>query len=372
MFNEKKFQRPAKKFTLFILFVFSVSLYGQRIKDISYLSGENSQQIIGYGLIVGLAGTGDTYRTKFTVQSVTSMLKRFGITVPQTDLRTRNVAAVMVTATLNPYLKPGAKFDVNVSSMGDASSLLGGVLLMTPLSGMNGQVYAFAQGPISIGGYDFRTPTGGRVAKNHALAGRVPDGGVLQKPLGTNILGGQELSIYLHEPDMTTAFNISNAINSQFGEKTAIAVDASEVKVKIPSDKKDNIVGFMSELESINVQTDNTAKVVLNERTGTIVAGENVMIKPCTISYGSLSIVIRSYPIISQPGAFSNGTTAIFNNQVPTTTVDSTKTVAITGATNVQEVATALNSLKVSPKDIISIFQAIKEAGALVGELVIL
>ena len=361
-----------KKISLVILLTFSFCTFGQRIKDVSYLLGENSQQIIGYGLLVGLAGTGDTYRTKFTVQSVTSMLRRFGITVPQTDLRTRNVAAVMVTATLNPYFKPGAKFDVNVSSMGDASSLLGGVLLMTPLSGMDGQVYAFAQGPISVGGYDFRTPTGGRVAKNHALAGRVPDGGVLQKSLNLNIIGGNELSILLRSPDMTTAFNISNAINSQFGDKTAIAIDASEIKVQIPADKQQDIVGFVSELESINVETDNTAKVVINERTGTIVAGENVIIKPCTISYGSLSIIIRSYPIISQPSAFSNGTTAIFNNLVPTATVDSTTTIAISGATNVQEVALALNSLKVSPRDIIAIFQALKEANALVGELVIL
>ncbi|GBD88103.1 flagellar P-ring protein precursor [bacterium BMS3Abin03] len=361
-----------KKITMMIVLIFSAALFGQRIKDISYLSGENSQQIIGYGLIVGLAGTGDTYRTKFTVQSVTSMLKRFGITVPQTDLRTRNVAAVMVTATLNPYLKPGAKFDVNVSSMGDASSLLGGILLMTPLSSMGGQVYAFAQGPVSIGGYDFRTPTGGRVAKNHALAGRVPDGGLLQKPLSNNIIGGQGFSVLLREPDMTTAFNIANAINSQFGDKTAIALDASEIKVTIPSNKQQNIVGFVAELESINVETDNTAKVVLNERTGTIVAGENVKIKPCTISYGSLNIIIRSYPIISQPGAFSNGTTAIFNNLVPTATIDSTHTIAISGASNVQEVAAALNSLKVSPQDIIAIFQALKEANALIGELVIL
>ncbi len=361
-----------KKILLILIVFVSANLFAQRIKDISYLSGENSQQIIGYGLVVGLASTGDTYRTKFTVQSITSMLKRFGITVPQTDLRTRNVAAVMVTATLDPYLKPGAKFDVNVSSMGDASSLLGGVLLMTPLSGMDGQVYAFAQGPVSIGGYDFRTPTGGRVAKNHALAGRVPDGGVLQKPISLNFINGQELTLLLREPDMTTAYNISTAINSQFGDKTAMAIDASEVKVKIPQDKMDNVVAFVSELELINVETDNSAKVVLNERTGTIVAGENVRIKPCTISYGSLSIIIRSYPIISQPGAFSNGTTAIFNNQVPTATVDSTNTIAITGATNVQEVASALNSLKVSPKDIISIFQALKEADALVGELIIL
>ena len=361
-----------KKLILFLFIILTINLSAQRIKDIAYFSGQNSQQIIGYGLVVGLAGTGDTYRTTFTIQSVTSMLKRFGITVPQTDLRTRNVAAVMVTSTLNAYLKEGAKFDVNVSSMGDASSLLGGVLLMTPLSGMDGLVYGFAQGPVSIGGYDFRTPSGGRVAKNHSLAGRVPDGGVLQKSINNKFIDPNQFSVLLRVPDLTTAFNIANAINSKFGDKTAVAIDASEVKVTVPTDKKSDIVGFVAELESITVVSDNTAKVVLNERTGTIVAGENVKIKPCTISYGNLSIIIRSFPIISQPGAFSNGQTTVFNNLIPTATVDSTNTIAISGASNVQEVATALNSLKVSPQDIIAIFQALKEANALIGELVIL
>jgi len=355
-----------------LLFLLSFSLKAQRIKDIASISGENSEQVIGYGLVVGLAGTGDSYRTQFTMQSITSMLKRFGITVPQTDVKTRNVAAVMVTSTLNSYLKPGAKFDVTVSSLGDAQSLLGGTLLMTPLSGMSGEVYAFAQGPISIGGFDFKTSSGSRTAKNHALTGRVPQGGLLKDPLPLADYSNQEISVYLHSPDLTTANNVATAINTKFGENTALSNDALEIIVKVPADRQNNLVSFLAELEALTVNVDYVAKVVLNERTGTVVAGENVQIKPVTISSGSLNITIRDYPIVSQPGAFSNGSTAVVNNFVPYADQDSTNFIAINGATNVQEIAAALNSLKVSPKDIISIFQALKEAGALIAELVII
>lgn len=356
---------------VFILGLFSLT-YAQRIKDIAYLNSDHTEQVIGYGIVVGLAGTGDSYRTQFTMQSITSMLKRFGITVPQTDVRTRNVAAVMVTANLQHNFKPGFKFDVIVSSLGDASSLLGGTLLMTPLSAMDGEVYAFAQGPISIGGYDFNTFTGNRIAKNHALTGRVPLGGVLKNEIPQNTVTNNQFSLFLKMPDITTSNNIMRTINTRFGENTAIAVDASEIKVRIPSDRSNDVIGFLSDLESLPVETDYVAKVILNERTGTIVSGNNVQIKPVSITHGSLNITIRNYPIVSQPGAFSSGTTAIVNNAIPYVNQDSTNSVAIQGATNVQEVAAALNSLKVSPKDIIAIFQALKEAGALVAELVIM
>lgn len=363
-----------KKILLISLLLFSISseIYSQRIKDIAYLGGENAEQILGYGLIVGLSGTGDSHRSIFTVQSITSMLKRFGITVPQADLKTKNVAAVMVTATLNAYLKAGAKFDVNVSSLGDATSLLGGTLLMTPLSGIDGNVYGYAQGSISVGGFDISTPTGGRVAKNSTLAGRIPRGGLLQAEVSAAVLPSEEISVFLKDPDMTTANNISNAINAKFGASTALASDPAEIKVKVPADKQTNMVGFLAELEGLTVEIDYAAKVVLNERTGTVVSGSNVKIQSVTISHGGLNLSIKSYPVISQPGAFSNGSTAVFNNLVPYASQDTSSTIAIQGASNVQEVAAALNSLKVSPKDIIAIFQALKEAGALIAELVII
>ncbi len=361
-----------KKIVFVFLLLGITSIYGQRIKDIAYITGESSEQIIGYGLVVGLAGSGDTQRSTFTIQSVTSMLKRFGITVSQNNLITRNVAAVMVTATLNSFLKPGAKFDVTVSSMGDASSLQGGTLLMTPLSGMNGKVYGYAQGPLSVGGYNIQTPTGNRIARNQALAGRVPMGGILQLPLEKNPLPDKVINVYLRAPDLTTSNNIANAINTKFGNKIALAEDGAEVKVNVPADNQSNLVSFLAELESITVQKDEVAKVVLDEKTGTVVAGSNVKILPASITHGNLNITIRSYPIISQPAPFSNGTTQVFNNLIPYVTQDSTNTIAIQGASTVQQVAAALNSLKVSPRDIISIFQALKKAGALIGELVII
>lgn len=360
----------SKYFTLLILL--SGVLFSQRIKDIAYINGENSTQVIGYAIVVGLSGTGDSHRTSFTIQSISSMLKRFGITVPQNQIKTRNVAAVMVTATISNFLKPGSKFDVNVSSLGDARSLQGGTLLMTPLSGIDGTVYAMAQGPISVGGYDFDSPTGNRIGRNHVLTGRVPLGGILQQPLSGGSFNTNQLKIYLRNPDLTTASNVSNSINTFFSQDIALAVDPSEITVQVPQDRQQQLVDFLAELESIEVTTDYTAKVVLNERTGTVVAGSSVKIQPVTISHGGLNIAIRSYPVISQPGAFSGGESIFFNNMVPFAQQDTTNVVALDAASNVQEVAAALNRLKVSPKDIIAIFQALKESGALTAELVIM
>jgi flagellar P-ring protein precursor FlgI len=357
-----------------IIFLLMTSvLSAQRIKDIAYFKGVNSEQLIGYGLVVGLAETGDSYRSSFTVQSIISMLKRFGITVPETNLRTRNVAAVMVTAKVTNLLKPGAEFDIVVSSMGDATSLMGGTLLMTPLSGQDGTVYAMGQGPISVGGYDINTRSGGRLAKNHSSTGRVPGGGILEHEIPGSGLDGNEISIFLKSPDFTTCSNTAQAINNNFGGEIARSMGASEIKVTPPNDRMDNIPLFLAELESIQVQKDVIAKVVLNERTGTVVTGSNVQISPVTISHGSLNISIRSYPIISQPTPFSEGgNTEVFNNLVPSAREEEENSVSIDGASNVQEVAAALNSLNVSPRDIIAIFQALKEAGALTAELVII
>lgn len=360
-------------FTTILVFLLSFQIFPQRIKDIAYIKGTGSEQIIGYGLVVGLAGTGDTYRSAFTVQSVSSMLKRFGITVPQTDLRIRNAAAVMVTSKMSNQLKEAAEFDVTVSSMGDATSLQGGTLLMTPLSGMDGKVYGFAQGPISVGGYDISTSSGNRAAKNHATAGRIPRGGVLEIPIENDGISNQEISVILKDPDFTTSNNIANAINAKTGSEIAKAVDGSEITVNVPADRQNKLMAFISELELTEVQSDVIARVVVNEKTGTIVAGSSVKIKPVTISHGNLSIDISSYPIVSQPEAFSKGSTVVFNNLVPTVeSEDTTTAVAIQGASTVQEVASALNSLKVSPRDIIAIFQALKESGALIADLVII
>ncbi|MEW6654026.1 MAG: flagellar basal body P-ring protein FlgI [Bacteroidota bacterium] len=360
-------------FTYLMLILAAANLsYAQRIKDVAYLNGKTTEQLIGYGLVVGLAGTGDSYRSSFTIQSVTSMLQRLGITVPQIDLKTKNVAAVMVTANLNGNLKAGAEFDVVVSSLGDATSLQGGTLLMTPLNGINEQGFGFAQGSVSVGGFDINTSSGNRVSRNHTLAGRVPRGGTLKEAFSAAEFDPAEVSVFLKEPDFTTAQNIANALNTQFGADAAKAQDAAEVRVAIPQERQNNLIAFYSELENLNVAVDDIARVVLNERTGTIVSGQSVRIQPVTITHGSLNINIRNFPIISQPNPFSQGRTVAMNNQIPTVQQDSTSTVAIQGASNVQEVAAALNSLKVSPRDIIAIFQALKEAGALMAELIVM
>ncbi len=359
---------------ILMFFLISNVLFGQRIKDIAYFKGISSEQLIGYGLVVGLSGTGDSYRSTFTVQSVTSMLKRFGITVPETNLRTRNVAAVMVTAKVNNLAKQGTEFDVSVASLGDAKSLMGGTLLMTPLSRNNGDVFAMSQGAVSIGGYDINTSSGGRVAKNHALSGRIPNGGILEKPILEDGFIPEELSVILKDPDFTTSNAMADSINKSFGAQIATLVDGAEISLALPSDGQTSLTEFLARIESIEVIKDVIAKVVLNERTGTVVAGSNVKISPVSISHGSLNITIKSFPIISQPSPFSQGKTTVFNNQIPQVNEDRNEnsTYSIEGASNVQEVAAALNSLKVSPRDIIAIFQALKEAGALTAELVIM
>lgn len=357
---------------LIFILVLIISVQAQRIKDIGYFKGVQSEELIGYGLVTGLAGSGDSYRTSFTMQSVISMMKRFGINAPETNLRTRNVAAVTITARVNNFLKSGGEFDVVISSIGDATSLMGGTLLLSPLSNKYGEMVAIAQGPISIGGYDINTKSGGRLAKNHALTGRIPGGGIMQAQIASAKLYSDTLSVMLREPDVTTSNNVAAAVNQQFGNNIAKAMDATEIKVGIPLDQRANLMSFMATLEGLQVTRDSRAKVVLNERTGTIVAGSTVRILPVTISHGSLNISIKSYPIISQPAPFSQGETVVFNNLVPSADEERNNVISIQGATNVEEVARALNELKISPRDIISVFQALKEAGALIADLIII
>ncbi len=343
-----------------------------RIKDIAYVLGVRGEQVLGYGLAVGLAGTGDTQRSSFTVQSVTSMLKRFGITVPQTELRLRNAAAVMITATVPAFTKPGGQADITVSSMGDATSLQGGTLLMTPLSGLDGEVYAMAQGSISVGGFDVRSSTGARAGKNHTAAGRVPNGATIERAIATSFGDSTRVSLVLHQPDFTTSKHIATAINKALGEDLAQSIDANTVAVNVPSTQTKDLVGFISILESLEVEVDAIARVVINERTGTVVVGSNVSISAVAISHGGLNIDIESSPVISQPNAFSQGKTVVTKIERPTVSQDSSSVVALNGAATVQDVAKALNSLKVSPRDIIAIFQALKQVGALKAELVII
>lgn len=361
-----------KKVVLFLLVVAS-SVQASRIKDIAYIKGVNDYQVVGYGLVVGLNGTGDTRMTLFTQQSVMSMLKRFGITVPEDQLRLRNVAAVMVVATIPPFSSNGSTVDVIVSSMGDATSLQGGALLLTQLIGQDGQIYASAQGGISVGGFDIRA-AGTEVRRNFTTTGRIPNGAVVQKSPPINFVNDGKLTVVLAQEDFTTSNRVADAINSAFGPGTANAVDGGNVLVRIPQafQSSDKLVQFISQIESIDVTPDVVARVVINERTGTVVVGQNVTILPVAISHANLNIEIQAFPVISQPAPFSQGQTVVTQAATAQVTQEENSMTAISGAATVQDIANALNSLKVRPRDIIAIFQALKAAGALKAELVIM
>lgn len=363
----------AMRTIVLLILIAAAAFPASRIKDLAYVQGMRGEQVIGYGLVVGLNGTGDSQRSTFTVQSVSSMLKRFGITVPQNDLRLRNAAAVMVTATIPPFSKEGGMVDVTVSSLGDATGLQGGTLLVTPLSGMNGTVYASAQGPLSVGGMNVRS-NGSEVRRNHTAAGRVPGGAVIERPVEAVIARDWKVAVVLWQPDFTTAMRIASAVNAKHGASVATAMDASTIALEVPAAFRDNarIIDFISQVEVLEIVPDVAARVVINEKTGTVVVGGNVAILPVAVTHAGLNIEIQQTPVISQPPALSRGTTVQTQMSTISTSSDSSAVIAINGAATVQEIARALNALRVSPRDVIAIFQALKEAGALKAELIIL
>jgi flagellar P-ring protein precursor FlgI len=358
---------------LLLFFISTLFLYSARIKDIAHLQGVSGVQVIGYGLVTGLNQTGDNQLTSFTVQSVSNMLKRFGLTIPQSNPRLKNVAAVMVTATIPTFLKKGSKVDVQVSSVGDATSLQGGILLMTPLSTPDGNIIGMAQGALSVGGFDIRA-MGSRLARNSVTSGRVPNGLILEQDISGNFVTNQQLNIILSEPDFTTVLNIANAINSLSGlVNAATPIDAATVQVQLPSGQNQTqIMQTISQIELLTVTSEPAAKVVINERTGTIVVGGNVQLLPAVIAHGGLEISIQKQVIIPYQAPFTiyppkpvEFSTIIVEEEINPAT-------ALTVATpTVQDIASALNMLQVKPRDLISIFQALKEAGSLQGELII-
>ncbi|HPD32946.1 MAG TPA: flagellar basal body P-ring protein FlgI [Bacteroidota bacterium] len=355
-------------------FVFISNIYAARIKDIAVIQGTTDVQAIGYGIVTGLNNTGDNPQTYFTNHSLKNLLLRFGITISQDNLRVRNIASVMVTATIPSFLKSGSKIDVTVSSIGDASSLQGGVLLLTPLSLSNGDVIGTAQGPISVGGYDF-SAYGSRISKNIATTARIPNGMVLEKDINANIITDNKIKIVLREPDYTTAMRVRDAVaNLPNMNNSANTIDAATVEVQMPAGANQNqIMQLISQIELLNIVSDQVAKVVINERTGTIVVGGNVQLLPATIAHSGLEITIQKQVIIPQPAPFT-----IYPPYPPIETAEITakeeattaNPLVVQGAT-VQDMANALNALKVKPRDLIAIFQALKAAGSLQGELII-
>ena len=348
---------------------------GVRLKELAHIEGIGATKLVGYGLVVGLDGTGDSRRSMATLQSVANMLKRFGITVNRQDLRIDNVAAVMVTADLPPFVRPGARIDAVVSSMGDAESLEGGTLLLTPLVDASGELYAKAQGPISIGGFNINTIGGEKVRKNYALVGRVPNGATVVKQAPGSLPQNGELKLALNQPDFTTASRLAEAVNASLGSEVAKAVDAGEVVVTVPEEYKQpgKLVSFLSKLESVETEPDEVARVVVNERTGTVVIGRNVRISSVAVAHGNLTVHVSTTPIISQPNAFSQGQTVVVpETQTTVQEAPGASLSVIPQTATVDDVVKALNALGVTPRDLIAIFQALKEAGALRAELVIL
>jgi flagellar P-ring protein precursor FlgI len=370
--------------TLLAILLFGESLCAQvRIKDIVKIENENPVSLIGYGLVVGLDGSGDravgTRGSVFTVQSVSNMLEHFGITVPKIQLRTRNAAAVMVTCRMPAFSGAGSQFDVTVSSLGDAVSLEGGVLLATPLLDAGGRQLGMAQGPMAVGGYNLSTKQGERFRKNHSLVARVPNGGYLTLNPTEKIFDiTKPARLFLNEPDFVTANKIAEAINLNFsGADTLITIAEAAspglVNVTFPDSINSvfSAINFIATLEVLEVEADMDARVVINERTGTIVAGGKVTIDEVMISHGNLTIHTRTTPIISQPNAFSGGTTVLSKVSDTRIRENPAQTAVIEETTTVSELALALNTLGLKPRDIISIFQSIKQAGALRARLII-
>lgn len=364
-------------FTLLVVDGFGVSncFAAVRLKDIARVEGVRDNQLIGYGLVVGLNGTGDSSSTDFTFQSIVSMLENMGVTVSKDDISVSNVAAVVVTANLPPFIQPGNRIDVTVSSLGNATDLQGGTLLMTPLMAANGNVYAVAQGALSIGGFNTGTAGGGgaSVQKNHPTVGRIPDGALIEREVPTRFVKENALKIVLRRPDFTTSSRVVKSINKYLNADKAFALDAGTIKVFIPEGKRDRIIGFIAELESVAVEPDSVARIVINERTGTIVAGQHVKISTIAVSHGNLSIEIKSRYNVSQPPSFAeSGSTVVTSETQTYIEEEESRMIVLDAGVNIGDVASALNALGVTPRDMISIFQAMKEAGALQAELVIM
>lgn len=341
-----------------------------RLKEVATIQGVRPNQLVGYGLVVGLDGTGDqTTQTPFTTQSLSAMLQQLGTTVPAgTSMQLRNVASVLVTATLPPFAQPGQSIDVNVSSLGNAKSLRGGTLIATALKGADGQIYALAQGNLIVGGAG-ASAAGSKVQINHLSAGRVPSGATVERSVPTPWLQGDAITLDLNAEDFNTAREVARAINAAKGEGRAMAINARTVRVAMPPSPNER-VSFMADIENIDIsQASPAARVVINARTGSVVMNQAVSLGPCAVAHGNLSVTINSTPVISQPGAFSSGTTQVAEKADIQVRQDAGSLINMPAGTKLTDVVKALNALGATPQDLLAILQAMKAAGALHAEL---
>lgn len=346
----------------------------ERIKDLAAVAGVRDNQLIGYGIVVGLDGTGDqTAQTQFTIQSLRSMLNQLGVTLPpNANPQLKNVAAVMVHANLPPFAKPGSTIDVTVSSMGNAKSLRGGSLVMTPLKGADGSVYAMAQGNLVVGGFGIDGNDGSRVSLNVPSVGRIPNGATVEREVATPFLAGDYLTLNLHRNDFTTASRMVEAIDSTLGTGSALAVDGGSVRVVAPADAAQR-VAFMSLLENIDVAPgDAAARVVVNSRTGTVVIGNMVMVSAAAVTHGSLTVTISNNPIVSQPAPLSGGQTAVVPKQDIDVEQETNRMFLFNPGVSLDDIVQAVNNVGAAPGDLVAILEALKEAGALRAELIVI
>lgn len=346
-----------------------------RLKSISHLSGLQENPITGYGLVIGLAGSGDSRRNKDTTQAIANLLQSFGVNINPNDINSRNSATVIITTNLPYFAHQGDKLDINVASLGDAKSLLGGTLLATPLKGPDNQIYALAQGPLSIGGFKYDM-FGNVVQKNHPTAGLIPGGAIVEKTLENEFINKEgDIHLILNHADFTTAFNVESAINEKFGAKTAIARGAQDIKINPPPHSRNHFIQFISQLENISIAPDNLPTVVVNERTGVVVAGADVKIDAVTISHGNLQIAISTDYNVSQPTLVSQVGSPIKTTITPSTNINikepEANAVKLPKGTTIGDLIAALIQVRTSTRDIISILESLKRAGALHAELIV-
>jgi len=359
-----------------VIALFIPNAQAARLKDLAHVAGFRANQLFGYGLVVGLNGTGDRQNTEFTVQTLANLLQDYNIRVSPSEVRVRNVAAVIITAEVPPFVQPGTRLDATISSMGDANSLSGGVLLLTPLKGPDGKVYAVAQGAVSLGGGFTAQGVGAKVIKNHQTAGRVTAGVLLERAVPSHIVSHEGLvRINLDKPDFTTAKRISEAINQSPLKVTAQSMSPGVIAVTIPDAYRSNPVAFVSALESLEIAPDQAARIVVNERTGTVIISHDVRIAPVAVAHAGLHITIKSEQRVSQPNPFGRGDTKVVpDTQVTVKEPEARQLVPLPGGAGVSlnEIVQALNVLGVTPRDLIAVFEALREAGALQAELVVM
>ena len=374
-----------------VLFLMPAPAMPARIKDVVSIQGVRPNQLFGYGLVIGLNGSGDKSGTEFTLQGLSNMLEHAGIRVNASDMKVKNVAAVIVSATLPPFARIGKKIDITISSIGDAKSLVGGTLLLTPLKGIDNKVYALAQGPLSVGGYSVGGASGGSNQKNHPTVGRISGGATVEKEIPLSLSSKQSLVMILNDPDFNTASAIARVINANYGEGSASAIDSGTLKFKIPAVFQHRVVDLIAQMGTLEVATDGAAKIIVNERTGTVVIGENVRISNVAVAHGNLSIQIKETKTVSQPAPFApsgrgasaaqlpngvvvapGGSTVVNPDSDVSVSEEDKKLMMFRGGSTIDELVKALNAIGVTPRDLITVLQAMKAAGALQAELEII